>query len=130
MWKSISDVLCKHGHDITGPQCQSKFNGMKRTFKYIKDHNSKSGNNLRAWAYTEIMESLLGEKPFMKPVALASSSCLTSTESDVSSLNSIGSDSDSSVSSRKRKNSHITELVKMRKMAEENKEKRHQQKMD
>lgn len=129
MWKSISDVLCKHGHDVTGPQCQSKFNGMKRTFKSVKDHNSKSGNNLRAWAYIEVMESLLGEKPFMNPVAVASSSGQISTESDVSLLNNVGSDSDSS-SSRKRQSSHITEFIKIRKMAEESKEKRHQQKMD
>ncbi|KYN18885.1 hypothetical protein ALC57_08791 [Trachymyrmex cornetzi] len=44
-WNSISEVLCSHGYDVTGPQCQSKFNGMKRTYKSIKDHNSKSGNN-------------------------------------------------------------------------------------
>lgn len=127
MWKSINDVLCKHGHDVTSPQCQSKFNGMKRTFKSIKDHNSKSGNNLRSWAYTEVMDSLLGEKSFMNPVALASSSSRTGTESDVSSLNSVGSDS---LSSRKRKSSHIAEFLKIWKIAEESKQKRHQQKMD
>lgn len=93
VWKSISEVLCKHGHDVTGPQCQSKFNGMKRTFKSIKDHDLKSGNNHRSWPYTEVMESLLGEESIMNSVALASSSGRASTESensDVSSLDSVG----------------------------------------
>lgn len=87
VWESISGVLCSHGYDVTGPQCQSKFNGMKRTFKSIKDHNSKSGNNPRSWPYTEVMESLLGEKPFMNPIALASSS-RAGTESDSSDISS------------------------------------------
>ncbi|KMQ87440.1 hypothetical protein RF55_13280 [Lasius niger] len=130
VWKSISEVLCKHGHDVTGPQCQSKFNGMKRTFKSIKDHNLKSGNNPQSWPYTEVMESLLGEEPIINSVALASSSGRASTESensDVSSLDSVGSDSSSS---RKRKTSHIAEIVKIRKIAKESKMKRHQQTVD
>lgn len=49
VWESISSTLCSYGHDVTGPQCQNKFTGMKRTFKSIKDHNSKSGSNPRSW---------------------------------------------------------------------------------
>nr|XP_012233087.1 PREDICTED: uncharacterized protein LOC105678374 [Linepithema humile] len=132
VWKSISEVLCRHGHDVTGPQCQSKFNGMKRTFKSIKDHNSKSGNNPRSWPYTEVMESLLGEKPFMNPVALASSSNRAHIENESSDVSSVDSDTSvGSSNSRKRKTSQIAEVImKSRRMAEENKLKRHQQTMD
>jgi len=132
VWKSISEVLRNHRHNVTGPQCQSKFNGMKRTFKSIKDHNSKLGNNPRSWPYTEVMESLLGEKPFVNPIAVASSlnrAYIENESSDISSL-----DSDSSVgssNSRKRKTTQIAEVImKSRKIAEENKQKRHQQIMD
>lgn len=113
VWNSISDVLCNHGHDVTGPQCQSKFNGMKRTFKSIKDHNSKSGNNPRSWLYTELIDSLLGEKPFMNPVALASSTnqAYTESESDTSSLDSYDTAvSVDSLNSRKRKSTQIGEV--------------------
>lgn len=141
VWNAISDILCNHGHNITGPQCQSKFNSMKRTFKSIKDHNSKSGNNPRSWLYTELMESLLGEKPFMNPVALASSTnqACRESESDTFSLDSYDTAvSVGSSNSRKRKNTEITEVIlksrKMaedgRKMTEENKSRRHQQTID
>lgn len=141
VWNSISNVLCNHGHNVTGPQCQSKFNGMKRTFKSIKDHNSRSGNNPRSWSYTELMESLLGDKPFMNPVALASSTnrAYTESENDASSLDSNDTAvSVDSLNSRKRKNTEIGEVIlksrmmaeNSRKMIEENKSKRHQQTMD
>jgi len=132
VWKSISDVLRSHGHDVTGPQCQSKFNGMKRTFKSIKDHNSISGNNPRSWPYTEVMESLLGEKPFMNPIALASSTNRAYIENESSDIFSLDSDiSVGSSNSRKRKTSQIAEIImKSRRIAEENKQKRHQQIMD
>jgi len=40
----------------------------------LKDYNDKSGHNPRAWSYMEIMESLLGERLFMSPPAITSSS--------------------------------------------------------
>ncbi|KAL6421085.1 hypothetical protein ACFW04_013603 [Cataglyphis niger] len=117
VWNSISEVLCSHGHTVTGPQCQSKFNGMKRTFKSIKDHNCKSGNSPQSWPYTEVMESLLGEKPFMNPIALASLLNQARIENENSDMSS--------------KISQIAEVImKSRRLAEENKLKRHQQIMD
>lgn len=131
MWELISKTLCSHGHNVTGPQCQSKFNGMKKTFKSIKDHNSKSGNAARAWPYTEIMESLMGEKPFMKPVALASSSG-TETDNEYSDISLDGScniaRNCNSSSSRKRKVCNVAEVIlESRRISEENKCKRHKQ---
>ncbi|KAM0734522.1 hypothetical protein ACS0PU_011993 [Formica fusca] len=132
VWNSISEVLYSHEHNVTGPQCQSKFNGMKRTFKSIKDHNAKSGNNPRSWPYTEVIESLLGEKPFMNPVALASSSNQARIENENSDTSSFDSDTSvSSSNSRKRKISQVAEVImKSRRMAEENKLKHYQEIMD
>lgn len=74
------------------------------------------------------MESLLGEKPFMSPVALASSSRranIDSSESDISLSNSdisVGSST-----SRKRKNSFAESILETKKIAEDNKVQRHQE---
>ncbi|XP_025159375.1 uncharacterized protein LOC112589612 isoform X2 [Harpegnathos saltator] len=76
VWNNIASALSVKGYNVTGPQCLSKFHGMKRTYKSIKDHNSKSGNNLRTWPYMEVMESLLGERPIMSSPAIASSSTI------------------------------------------------------
>jgi len=53
-WEIISEILKEKSYNITGPQCKSKFNGLKKTYKNIKDHNSKSGNNRRTWPYFEV----------------------------------------------------------------------------
>ncbi|XP_071576844.1 uncharacterized protein [Temnothorax nylanderi] len=65
--------MMKHGHNVTGAQCLSKFSGLKRTYKAVKDHNNKSGNGTRSWTYFSHMDTLLGEKPFMSPVSIVSS---------------------------------------------------------
>lgn len=67
IWQSIADELVKNTYSVTGPQCQSKFGGLKRTYKSIKDHNGKSGNGPRTWLYFEIMDGLLGVKPNITP---------------------------------------------------------------
>lgn len=46
--------MVKHGHKVTGAQCLSKFSGLKRTYKAIKDHNNKSGNGTRSWLYFSV----------------------------------------------------------------------------
>jgi len=40
--------------DVTGSQCKSKMAGLKNTYKSVKDHNSKSGNNTRTWQYFDV----------------------------------------------------------------------------
>lgn len=51
IWGLISEVMIKHGYNVSGPQCLSKFSGLKRTYKTVKDHNQKSGNAARTWPY-------------------------------------------------------------------------------
>ncbi|XP_026821906.1 trihelix transcription factor ASIL1-like [Rhopalosiphum maidis] len=72
-WQAISDSLSKKEYFVSGPQCLSKFSDLKRTYKSIKDHINKSGNGPRIWVYFNIMDSVNGTKPYIKPIATASS---------------------------------------------------------
>ncbi|XP_044732246.1 uncharacterized protein LOC123295095 [Chrysoperla carnea] len=92
LWLDISAELKSHGHNITGPQCLSKFSGMKKTYKKTKDHNNKSGNSAKHWPYLTLMDDLMGGKPSITPVAVCSStgnkrnlseSCGSSSNNDV-----------------------------------------------
>ncbi|XP_072756876.1 uncharacterized protein [Anoplolepis gracilipes] len=131
MWESISGVLSNHGYDVNGSQCQSKFNGMKRTFRSIKDHNSKSGNNPRFWPYTEVMESLLEEKSFINTIATTSNQTHTESENNDVLDNCNSSVNFGSSNPRKRKIYDIAEaILESRRIAEENKLKRHQQTLE
>lgn len=73
VWEAISKILRNKGHDVTGPQCMSKFNGLKKTYKSTKDHNGKSGNARKSWPYFDLIDGIIGTKSFMKPVATVSS---------------------------------------------------------
>jgi len=46
--------MIKHGHNVTAPQCLSKFSGLKRTYKTVKNHNNKAGNRPRMWPYFSV----------------------------------------------------------------------------
>ncbi|CAD6217088.1 GSCOCG00004664001-RA-CDS [Cotesia congregata] len=46
---------------------------MKKTYKKIKDHNNKSGNSAKHWPYLTLMDDLMGDKPFISPLATCSS---------------------------------------------------------
>jgi len=54
IWSLIAAEMKKHGHNVTGPQCLSKFSGLKRTYKAIKDNNKKSGSRIRIWPYFSV----------------------------------------------------------------------------
>ncbi|XP_011866064.1 PREDICTED: zinc finger protein with KRAB and SCAN domains 2-like [Vollenhovia emeryi] len=58
---------------VTGLQCSTKFAGLKRTYKNIYEQNKKSGNSHSSWAFYSVMDSLIGEKAYIKPPAEASS---------------------------------------------------------
>ncbi|KYN02969.1 hypothetical protein ALC62_06196 [Cyphomyrmex costatus] len=53
-WNIITLELNKKGYSVTDLQCKSKMAGMKNTYKSIKDHNAKSGNNTRRWQYFDV----------------------------------------------------------------------------
>ncbi|XP_011866656.1 PREDICTED: uncharacterized protein LOC105561358 [Vollenhovia emeryi] len=91
-WNMISSLLIEKGHHITGTQCKSKMAGLKNTYKNVKDHNAKSGNNTRTWRYFDVsmynvfystrifmllikllgvllMDEMFNKKPWMAPVS-------------------------------------------------------------
>jgi len=49
--ETVSREMEKMGYNISGQKCCIKFQAMKRTYKSIKDHNKKSGNNAKKWEY-------------------------------------------------------------------------------
>lgn len=105
----------------------SKFNGLKKTYKSVKDHNSKSENGTRSWPYFNLIDGLIGSKPFMEPVATVSS-----TGKQSQAATSIESNNEDSTPKR----SHISakdilmEIQKTKHVAEENRERRHKEKME
>ncbi|XP_026462695.1 uncharacterized protein LOC113371443 [Ctenocephalides felis] len=130
VWKKISEKLTKNGHNVTGPQCYSKLRSLKKTYKSTKDHNNKSGNDRKTWKFYEIMDEIFGKKAWCDPVAVASSTGLSSkkTESNDSAVG-----SDSGCSSKSNKPSVTTLLgkrLKQKEEHEENRKKRHRERME
>ncbi|KAK5648189.1 hypothetical protein RI129_003081 [Pyrocoelia pectoralis] len=136
VWEKIAAVMREQGHVVTGPQCMSKFNGMKRTYKAVSDHNSKSGNNPRSWPYFDLLQSLLGERPFMEPLSIASSSS-PSTRMRCASGSSLQNKADGEPSTEAKKKRRLDEplcqlqtaILESRRVAEEGKNRRHQEKI-
>lgn len=54
----IAAIMNSKGYDVSGRQCMTRINTMKRTYKTIKDHNSRSGNNKRTWKYYDVSITL------------------------------------------------------------------------
>lgn len=54
IWDEISKILKLKGYMVTGPQCASKLRSLKKTYKSIKDHNNKSGNDRRNWQFFDV----------------------------------------------------------------------------
>ncbi|XP_032678532.1 uncharacterized protein LOC116847545 [Odontomachus brunneus] len=137
VWDKIAETMKAKGYIVTGRQCSTRFNTMKRTYKGIKDHNNKSGNNKRTWRYYEIMDNFLGTKPYMSHI-----STMSSTGSEISNIyNSNSNSSNSSIScisdvddsniSRKRKKTDLASaIVESHAIAEDRKDKRHKEKME
>lgn len=43
--------MVKHGYKVSGAQCLSKFSGLKRTYKAVKDYNKRYGSGSRTWTF-------------------------------------------------------------------------------
>ncbi|XP_029662397.1 uncharacterized protein LOC115235014 [Formica exsecta] len=92
-WDQIAEVMNANGYFVTGKQCTTRINTMKRTYKAVKDHNGKSGNNKRTWQYFEVMERFLGEKPYMAPLSTVSSTGAATSRGRSASISSVSSSS-------------------------------------
>lgn len=54
IWEDIAEAMRHKIPLITGPQCAAKMRSLKKTYKSVKDHNSKSGNDRRTWLFYEV----------------------------------------------------------------------------
>ncbi|XP_011687018.1 PREDICTED: uncharacterized protein LOC105449462 [Wasmannia auropunctata] len=86
-WDLVASKLIEHSYDVTGIQCKSKMAGLKNTYKNVKDHNNKSGNNRRTWQYFDIMDEMFIKKPWVQPVlTLDSENSTTTSDEDIQNL--------------------------------------------
>lgn len=74
VWKKISIVLQNENSQwiYTGVQCENKFKELRKKYIKVKDHNKQSGNSPKTCKFYDEFEELLGDKPYIQPVALAS----------------------------------------------------------
>ncbi|XP_077279671.1 uncharacterized protein LOC143907048 [Temnothorax americanus] len=75
VWTKISEELEKANSawQYTGKNCENKFKDISKVYKRTKDHNNQTGVAPKTCKYFQELEEVLGEKPCLKPVALASS---------------------------------------------------------
>lgn len=52
IWSLIADKIKKHGYNVTGLQCFSKFSGLKRTYNGIKENNRRPRSGV--WPYFSV----------------------------------------------------------------------------
>lgn len=55
-------------------QCDTKWKGLLKTYKDVRDHNSDTGRNKRTWQFFDAMNELLFTKPEITAEATCSSS--------------------------------------------------------
>ncbi|CAD6210509.1 GSCOCG00010907001-RA-CDS, partial [Cotesia congregata] len=72
-WTHISKLMQEQGYLVSGRKCSLKWSSLLRHYKSIKDHNAISGNNPEKWDFYENLDKILSEKPYIKPVSVASS---------------------------------------------------------
>lgn len=59
--------------NYTGKQCENKYKDVRKNYTKTKDNNvNKSGQDLLTCKFYDEMDIVLGEKPIIKPVAIAS----------------------------------------------------------
>ncbi|XP_018308885.1 uncharacterized protein [Mycetomoellerius zeteki] len=133
IWLLIAAKMVKHGYKVSGAQCLSKFSGLKRTYKAVKDYNKRYGSGSRTWTFFPLMDELLGVNPSMSSVTTVSS---TGKRSQMeSAYSSSGSDKEEDIQPKKSKQTTTVEklledLKKMRKVAEEAQERRHKENIE
>ncbi|KAF5289716.1 hypothetical protein FQA39_LY03633 [Lamprigera yunnana] len=73
VWQKIANVLSEKANvTITTQQCDTKWKGMLKMYKQIKDANAKSGNSPKNWEYFDYLDNILFNKPEINPVATCS----------------------------------------------------------
>lgn len=74
VWVKIAKELTeKSGQIFTFQQCDTKMKGLKMMYKHVKNHNDKSGNNIKTWKFYNVMDEILFSKPEINAKATGSS---------------------------------------------------------
>lgn len=75
VWRMISESLQKMNSNwiFNAVQCENKFKNLRRHYTATKDHNAQTGVQPKTCKFYNEMEEVLGMKPNVKPVAIASS---------------------------------------------------------
>jgi len=135
VWQKISQILKnKLGISFTWQQCDTKWKGLLKIYKDVKEHNTTSGKNRKRWEYFEIMNKILHNKPEITPVATCSSSkgLIThkSNKTDESTSEATNTDEEHSFDDQiKNTSSHTSSFSRKRSAAANAVERRHQDKM-
>ncbi|RLU20835.1 hypothetical protein DMN91_007449 [Ooceraea biroi] len=127
---TIAEILKDKNYDVTGPQCSAKMRSLKKSYKSIKDHNSKSGNDRRTWPFYEIMDTIFEKKAWCSPVAVASSTGLSVKSNEESTVVSDSGISSEPSTSKKPVISLLTKRIRQKEEHEEAKKKRHKERME
>lgn len=75
VWRQIAKELQNFNPKwiYTGTQCENKIKDVRKNYVKVKDHNANStGGERKTCKFYEEMEEVFGEKPCIKPVAIAS----------------------------------------------------------
>ncbi|XP_025264352.1 zinc finger and SCAN domain-containing protein 29-like [Camponotus floridanus] len=75
VWNMIAAKLIEENPlwEYTGKQCENKFKDVRKMYTKTRDNNvNKSGQDLQTCKFYEEMDAVFGEKPIIKPVAIAS----------------------------------------------------------
>lgn len=80
----------------------------------VKDNNSKSGNPPKTCSFFDEMDEILGDKPYVKPVSIASSSVKRPIE-EIKDSESSGEDSDEEKEKEKKNTKPLPKMKKQKK---------------
>lgn len=71
--KVATSLSEKCGTEVKWQQCDTKWKGLNKTYREVKEHNAKTGSSKRKWEYFDVMDKILYKKPEITPVATCSS---------------------------------------------------------
>ncbi|KAJ8930297.1 hypothetical protein NQ314_016916 [Rhamnusium bicolor] len=76
VWSRIAvdlNRMFQQKNEFTQKNVETKWKGLKRTYKSLKIKNNTSGNHRRRWQFYNAMDTVLGKKPEIHPPATCSS---------------------------------------------------------
>ncbi|XP_011067854.1 PREDICTED: trihelix transcription factor GT-2-like isoform X1 [Acromyrmex echinatior] len=133
IWSLIADKIKKHGYNVTGLQCLSKFTGLKRTYNGIKESNKKPRSTV--WPYFSNMDELLHSKSCTSPLITVSSIEKKRKAHSECSTSSLGTFEDKTLVHKKSRQmstieEYMEDLRNGRKISEEAIERRHKENLE